>query len=195
MASFDPKNIRIGAPEKSAKGAQIAYLSDTNGQSISFNLSTKHAPLRAPFGASSYNDDGAQRVNLDVTCPSEIETLFNEIDEHVVQLLSEHGATYFKKTMSIDDVRRMFRASCTQNTKEGYLPTLRTKVNLSGSKVVRCWDMDTNAAVSLPDWKGCQLVPRVRAKGIYFMASSLGLIVDTSDVLVQAQAPASSPFA
>ena len=188
-----PLDICVGPLEKNAKGAAVAYLSDSQSKPLTFTLGSRESPLRCPFGATAFNDDGAQRVNLDFSCPQDVAEKLHKIDDHIIGELTKHSASYFKKPLERAEIERMWRGTVS-DAKEGYLPTCRTKVNLSGGKQVRCWDWETNSKTEIPEFRNAECVPMVHLKAVYFMGSSCGCVYDTTDCLCRIQNTATSPF-
>jgi len=186
-------DVRVGPLDKNAKGAPVAYLSDSQKKPITLTLGSKECPLRCPFGASSYNDDKAERLNLDFTCTEQIIKTISDIDSLVIDQLVANSPQYFKKKMTRADIEKIWRPTISPPSKEGYSATCRTKISTTGSKQVRCWDWETNTKVEKVEWRDAECLARVHVKGVYFMGSSCGLVIDTTDVLVRVQETA-SPF-
>ena len=137
-------------------------------------VTAKLPATTTPFNAGVFNPDpnapSPTRLNLDLHCDAEAyQTFLREIDSFVLQTLQADPQSWFKKKMTPDEVKAVFKPSITERSKDliNYLPTVRTKFNVSG---LRVWTPEKTLR-SLPEnWKACEIQPILQAKSVWFMA-------------------------
>ena len=166
------------------RGNKSAGISRKNGPA------TFKAPVSTttPFNAGVYGGEpGATRLNLDLNCGHDAyHNFLTELDEFIIKTLSADPQTYFKKKLSPEDVRAMFKPSITQRERDGqhYEPTFRTKLNIAGSAVTRCWDENKTLRKIPEDWRRCEILPIIQAKSVWFMSGNCGITFDVLDCIL-----------
>jgi hypothetical protein len=161
--------------------------------------------LRTPFGVSKYGEDpGAPpstRMNLDYNMDcKELEDFFHELDDFLPKVAFEKCADWFKKTLSQEEIRSMYKPLIT--TSDKYPSLVRTKINTAGPHAARIWRVTavkggrcTYAEGCVDDIvKGATFWANVSVSGMYFLARLFGCTLTTTDLLVFPPARQSIPF-
>ena len=141
-----------------------------------------------PFNAGVFGDTpGAVRQNLELHAGQEAYQHFlNEIDEFCIKALAKDSAQYFKKKMSKEEIRAVFKRSSTERCKDhvDYEPTCRTKINVAGPGAVRCWTPEKTLRALPEDWRRCSITPILTAKSIWFMQGGCGVTYQVDDCIL-----------
>jgi len=141
-----------------------------------------------PFNAGVFGDTpGATRLNLDLHCGQEAyQTFLKEIDEFCIKAMASDPQQFFKKKLSEEDIRAIFKPSITERRKDNidYEATVRTKINIAGPSAVRCWTPEKTLRALPEDWRRCSITPILAAKSVYFMAGGCGVTYEVSDCIL-----------
>ncbi len=87
----------------------------------------------------------------------------------------------FKKSLNQEQIKDLYKSPI---TKRGDFPThLRCKINVSGSSICRCWDIDNNRTQIPDDLKNCDLVPRIHISHMWMMAKEVGFVLNVIDMM------------
>ena len=96
------------------KSAQILCANSTGGNLIKVRL----GPTKAPFGAGLFTQSAdATRLNLDLQCSENYVIFFDAVDEWAIGRLAERSTDYFKKSMTKDEIKQLFKTSATPIAK------------------------------------------------------------------------------
>ena len=148
---------------------------------------TPSAFLRVPFEAGNFDrDPTAERMNLAIECDDELKAFATAFDAWVVKYLAEHSERIFKRRMSLEQVRGSY-SSCLKPPPEGkdYPPTIKTKIDVSGTRAVRCWDETTGEQTTAPkQWRNTSIRPRLLFSHLWIMGAQCGAVVKVTDVQV-----------
>ena len=137
FSGIDVNSFSIGEVQTSARGARHA---GTLAKSGSVPWVRLPAGLRAPFGATSWQDEQTDRRNLDLTdMTEELVNWLTRLDAWAVDSAFHECERLFKKKLSRDEIAGMY-TPILKPGKGDWPPTLRLKCNTAGSKVVRCWE-------------------------------------------------------
>ena len=150
-------------------------------------IKVKFAQTVAPFGAGLYNAPAdATRLNLDLACGDDYLSWLAAVDDWACIELSKRSTEFFKKKMSKEEVKAMFKASATPHSSNGieFAPTMRTKINIQGMNAVKCWNPDKTARSIPEDWRGASLTPEISVRALWFMAGSVGVLYEIHNIIV-----------
>ena len=87
--------------------------------------------------------------------------------------------------MTADQVRDSY-SSCIRHSDKGYMPTLKTKVDLGDSKHSLCvWDADGNQLDKPESWRNRLITPRLHVTHLWWMGSNFGPVVRLTDALLR----------
>ena len=177
----------------SSKGAKSAPLLSASGKAVALRL----PELRAPFGATSWDDPEAVRRNLDLTdLPDSVLDWFQKLDEWVIGYVTKNSARIFKNAKSEAEIRHMY-TSLIKPGKNDFPPTLRAKVNLSGPGAIRVWEKSAGELQRrrMPEeWRNALLEGVGVLNTLWFQAKSFGLVFTLTDAVVQEVAESECPF-
>jgi hypothetical protein len=159
--------------------------------------------LKSPFGLNSYNDSPSDRKNLEfsVTTP-ELEAFFRKVDEFALQTAKENSERWFKKSLSEEEIKSMYKPCLTENNS-GYPPTVRSKVAINNaSQKTRIWKVK-----ELPDGtreyeegvpedlsRNNRYIPIIAVGGVFFMQRIFGVSLTCTDIMVFEKAKTAFPF-
>jgi len=178
MASFT--GLSLGDVYVNPKGAKTCLLTD-GGARFYY---TAPEPTRSPFGPNNFDKDpAATRQNLELRCTKQMEEFFSALDSWCIEYLTAHSERIFKKSLTLDQVRAMYHP--TQRAQEGYVPLLRCKLNMPGSRgEVRFWTPDGKTRDAPADWKDSEIRPHIHVSHLWLMGQSCGLVLNLSDLVV-----------
>jgi len=113
--------------------------------------------------------------------------MLSAIDAWVISKLAADSMGYFKKQMSLAEIKAIYKASSTPHSKNGveYSDTMRTKLNVEGPKAVKCWTPEKVSRALPLDWRGCILKPIVLVRGVWFMSGQCGITFETQHCTVE----------
>ena len=103
---------------------------------------------------------GGQRV-------PQLLTKFQDFDKWAIAYLSKNSDRLFKKSLSQEQIKDLYKSPITK--RGDFPPHLRCKINVSGSAICRCWDIDNNRTQLPDDLKNCDLVPRIHISHMWMM--------------------------
>ena len=106
---------------------------------------------------------------------------FRKVDEWFVRYVSENSIRLLKKPLSEEAVRNLY--SPTLKEKPPYSPTIRIKFNVSGSRVLKCWDESFQRRGLPEDWAACAVVPSICITQMW-ITGSCGLVLQMNDALI-----------
>ena len=166
----------------SSRGQKSCQLS-ANKKQVSFHLGTG---LRTRFGASSFDksvDAPRKNLDFDITSHTEIREFLQSVDDWTVEYISQNSARLFKKVMSKEAVKEHYKPLL---ITFGDSASVRTKINLSGHRVCKSWDVDRNPT-ELPvdcSWLSNTYDVLVSLPQLYVMQSDFGWIMETTALRV-----------
>ena len=170
-----PWNIQIGDVVVSAKGAKIAPIT-TNGHPVYWQ--PKDA-LGVVFPPGTYQDDG-NKTRLTVTLKPTAEQIYEltELDEKIVQQCLLNVDRLFGKALTEAQIRERYQGAV--RLSEKYPASTRLKMNTEGPGAVR-YCKDGFPATAPENWVNASVRPVVRAKSLWFMAGSFGVLLEMTD--------------
>lgn len=174
----------------SARGSKSAQILCNNAP-----IKVKLEPTKAPFGAGVWNQTpDITRLNLDLQCSNYLEFL-QKVDDWAIDKLAANSSQFFKKTMSKEEIKGIFKPSASPHEKNNvpYEPTFRCKINVAGANVVKCWNADRSARSIPDDWRGATITPEVTIKGLWFMQGGCGIVFEVHNCIVEEES-AECPF-
>ena len=137
-AGVDVNSFAIGEAQTSARGARHAGILAKGGSTPWVRLPPG---LRAPFGATSWQDELTDRKNLDLTdMPEALVEWLQSLDTWAVEAAFQNSERLFKKKMSREEIAGMY-TPVLKPGKGDWPPTLRLKCSTAGSKALRCWEV------------------------------------------------------
>ena len=194
MASITAADLCLSDVFVTPHGARISAIKDGAGGSV---ILQPNEFLRIPFDPSAFNSEGdSQRLTMILEATRPLLEAFADLDEFLVGYLTEHSQRLFSKTLTADEVRANY-CSCVRHSDKGYLPTLRTKIDLSGKHALHCWDGDGNRVDAPESWRNRWINPRLHVTHLWMMGPSFGVVVRLTDALLrpdEGAADRSSPF-
>ena len=180
MASINPATLSLNDVYTTPHGAKVAQIRDGGGALVI----QPNEFLRVPFEPSAFNESDAQRLNLFIEAPRPVLEMFAALDEWLIGYLAEHSSRLFKKPLTTDEIRAKYQ-SCVRHSDKGYMPAIKTKVDLSdGKHALHCWDGNGSEAVRPESWRNCYINPRLHVTHLWFMGSNFGPAVRLTDAQV-----------
>lgn len=177
MAGLSLDKILIRDAKTGAKGMKTRQLAMEGGGAVLVRLGTKQAPMRAPFGLSSFQESSPKKT-LDLDLTEEEAVAWEALDSWAKS--KADGAIF---------------CGCVVR-KEGYPPRLRVKASTQGECNTRFWDEAGKALDTTPDLKGRSVVVSLRVGCLWSMSGKHGISVTADDVQVlsRKEASAACPF-
>jgi hypothetical protein len=180
----DFSQFHLAEPIVSSRGAKSCALSN-NGAKFVQTLGSRDEPLTTPFGAQSFQNESTNRKTLEFRLPvGEATDFWDGFDAWSVTYLTCHSTRLFGKSLTIEQVRDGYRPCVSR--RGSYPPTLRTKVNLSGSNVVRCWSPAEERIEVPQEFRGLELVALVSVPHLWMMNREFGWVLQPNDLMCSA---------
>ena len=186
--AFDLSALNVSDPVTSAKGTKTAALS-CGGKPIIWQPEAQ----TVVFEPSAFQNPEATRVNLIMHASTMATQTLNAIDQEIIAYCTEHSARLFGKVMSHDEVANRYCPCLKHAAKEGYEPTFKAKILLSGRGQLKCWGNDKTLRHAPETWIGCAVQPRLALRCLWIMPKEFGCLFECSDVMLT-EAEESCPF-
>ena len=139
--------LELALPVVSARGAKSCALTDGSAKCI-LTVGSRDSLLTTPFGACSFGEEQTSRKNCELRLPPQWLQYFKNFDAWAITYLAEHSERLFKKLLTADQVKEMYKPCVSQ--RGSYPATLRCKINIGGPTAVRCWNA-LDQRMSIPD--------------------------------------------
>ena len=176
----DFSQLHLAEPVVSSRGAKSCALSN-NGAKFVHTVGSRAEPLTSPFGAQSFNDESTTRKSIEFRLPGECTDFWDSFDAWAVTYITCHSNRLFGKPLTIEQVRDGYKPCVSR--RGTYPATLRCKVNLSGSNVVRCWS-PAEERIDVPqEFRGLELVARVSVMHLWVMNREFGFVLQPNDLM------------
>jgi len=182
----DLSSWSFSPPTTNAKGnkqASIIYKEGKTSKPVTIQLCGNNESLRCPFGASSWGDALTDRLNLDFSAPASLELFFENADEKIIELATNMSEALFGKKLNADEVRSMYMPMV-KHGKADYNATIRTKVNMTGRKALRCYDKHGISRKIPDDFRSVELTPGVLISHLWFQGKSFGVVVESTHCII-----------
>jgi hypothetical protein len=172
--------LELALPVVSARGSKSCALTDTSAKYV-LSVGSRDSLLTTPFGASSYGEEQTQRKTIEFRLPPQWVEHFQNFDAWAITYLAAHSERLFKKLLSVDQVKEMYKPCVSQ--RGSYPATLRCKINIGGSTAVRCWNA-LDQRMSIPeDFRNYELLPRVHVSHLWCMSKEVGFVCNVHDMM------------
>ena len=184
-------NFQLKEPQINARGAKTATLLKGKDEKVFFYLGSKENAAKTPFGATSFNDEAATRKTIEFTLSPDQEKMFQDFDQWAIEYLCKNSEKLFKKSLNQEQIKQLYKSPVTK--RGDYPPHLRCKINVSGSVICRCWDVEGNKIQLPDDLKNCDLVPRIHISHLWMMQKEVGFVLNVIDLMADPK-PDICPF-
>ena len=178
ISDLSVSDIKFSDVRKNARGGKAVYLNHKAGGKIML----KFPALRAPFGLSTFTDEGTGKVTstsmpLSIDNPA-VAAKLDEINKIVLDFVADHCEDIMGKKMSRESLADQYKSPFKPSTKEGYSPILNLKVitdPVSGSVKTESYD-STGTDVPLDTLeKGQSVTTLVEMSQIWRTPAGFGL--------------------
>jgi len=194
MQPFLENNLKtweISQPTQNSKGNKIAAITSCHfptcqQQPIALQLAENNEPLRCPFGACSWADVAAERLNLDFSAPPDLAQFFERADEQIIELATKDSGKLFGKPMTSEEVTAQYTPMLKKGKLE-YPSTIRTKINMSGRRQLRCYTPEGTPRDFPEDFREVRIVPGVLVSHLWFQNKSFGVVLETTHAKIHEQ--------
>jgi len=196
VSIIDTAKITVGDLSCTTYGGKIARVSNADGSDV---IVTPKDAMRGPFDPSTFDKDPkAQRINLTLEVSDlDLQATLVDFDSHMLRYLADNSERIFKRPMSLEQVEAGYN-NCLYRGKGNYAPTLKTKIDISGPRALRCWSPKGERLSEYPkDWRSVRVRPVIHFSHLYTMGTQFGVVVKVSDVQiaeVAEAAPQKNPF-
>ena len=194
-SSISLNALQLSDVNVSSKGTRSCGVVTETQKPVILRLPT----LRAPFGATSWDDPQAVRRNVDLSdAPPELLKWLEQLDEWAIRAATNNSEKLFKSKKTEEQVRGMY-TSLVKPGKGDYPPTIRVKANLAGSGTVRCWEQTQGETKrrempALEDWRNAKLEAVCHISALWLQAKSFGLALTLTDAFLQEVTEDECPF-
>jgi hypothetical protein len=177
----DFSQLHLAEPIVSSRGAKSCTLSN-NGAKYVLTVGSRSEPLTTPFGAQSFQNEATNRKTIEFRLPSgEMTDFWDGFDAWAVTYLTCHSARLFGKPLTIEQVRDGYKPCVSR--RGDYPPTLRCKVNLSGTSAVRCWSLAEERVEVPQEFRGLEMVAMVSVMHLWQMNREFGFVLQPNDLM------------
>ena len=180
MANFEA--FQLSEQQVNARGAKFCPLS-VNGEKVQLTFGSKAEPLATLWGPSSFDpSSNTSRCNMDFICDAKMTTNLRALDDWARVYLEKHCQRILGKTLTKDQVADGYMPVLVQTGS--YPAQVRCKINLSGSRSVRCWDENGQPRDPPSDWKSCKFVAKVTLSHLWLMSKEMGWVLNLTDLQI-----------
>ena len=193
--SIDTSQLIVEDTFVSARGAKTARIKTTSGNRVVY---TPDCYLNVAFEPSLFEKSkvaDARRLNLFLELADRgVEEAIRNFELWIVDYIQQNSERLLKRTLSPAEAKLGF-SSCLSVSDKGYNTTLKTKIDVAGTRKVICWDAEGKEMMSaLPErWKDVTVRPRMHLSHLWVMGQQFGVVIQVTDVEVTAKAHA-NPF-
>ena len=181
MASFT-QAFELAEQQVNAKGAKFCPLS-SKGERVHLTLGSRDAPLQTQWGPSSFDASSTStRCNFDFVCDEKLTQQLQQVDTWAKAYIEKHSQRLFGKVLTAQQVNDNDKPILIE--RGSYPSQLRCKINMAGSKQVRCWDENGQPRPPPQDWKNCKFVARVNLSHLWLMSREMGWVVNITDLQI-----------
>ena len=180
MANFD--KFELAEQQVNARGAKFCALSQ-NGERVHLTFGSKAEPLSTQWGPSSFDQNSlSTRCNFDFMCDDNLTAILKSIDDWARAYIEKHSQRIFGKELTAAQVMDSYKPALVE--RGSYPSQSRCKINLGGSRAVRCWDESGKPRELPDDWKGCKFVAKVNLSHLWIMSKEFGFVFNITDLQV-----------
>ena len=176
----DISQLAFGVIGTTAKGGKQLPALYKDGEPVAFSPEEFHS---IPFEPSAYNDSEAQRVTFCVTPSVDLCDQIEALDEWCIETLCKNPVPLLGVQMTPDQIKDRY-VSCLRTSEKGY-KIVRSKINLSGKYALQCYTEEKEKRDFPEAWRGCHVQSRLVFRGIWVMGKEMGMLLDTTHVLMQ----------
>ena len=150
--------------------------------------------LRTRFGASTFEKIDAARRSLDFDLDdAAVLARLREIDEWALGYLTTHSERLLKKTLSRTEAENGYNPLV---KLYGSICSCKTKINIRGARAASLWNEKGEQILDPPPdgtWQDFAYTAYVSIQQLWIMASSFGLLLETTALKLGAHA-VTNPF-
>ena len=180
MANFD--KFELAEQQVNARGAKFCALS-SGGDRVHLTFGSKSQPLSTQWGPSSFDQNPqSTRCNFDLVCDENLTNTLKSLDTWAKQYIEKHSQRILGKALTKEQVQDGYKPALVE--RGAYPSQVRCKINMSGARVVRCWD-ESGEPREMPEyWKSCKFVARVNLSHLYIMNKEYGWVCNVTDLQI-----------
>ena len=180
--------------DTSARGATTARIKTASGNRVVY---TPDCYLNVAFEPSLFDKSkvaDARRLNLFLEhIDRSVEEAIKNFELWIVEYLQQNSERLLKRSLTPAQAKLGF-SSCLSVSDKGYSTTLKTKIDVAGTRKVVCWDAEGKEMSALPErWKNVMVRPRLLLSHLWAMGQQFGVVIQVTDVEVAAKAH-TNPF-
>jgi hypothetical protein len=183
------KSWHLAEVSTSIKGQKSCQLTAAH-KPVTFNLGSS---LKTRFGANTFDknvESTRKNLDFDITGDKQIQEVLEGIDKWTVQYILDNGGKFMKKVMTKEVIKEHYKPLL---SSYGDRLSVKTKINIGGSRVCRCWDENKDPRDLPENWLSNKYDVRVSLPQLWIMGSDFGWTLECTDLLVQAD-DAECPF-
>ena len=183
------KSWHLAEVSTSSKGQKSCQLTAAH-KPVTFNLGSS---LKTRFGANTFDknvESTRKNLDFDITGDKQIQEVLEGIDKWTVQYILDNGGKFMKKVMTKEVIKEHYKPLL---SSYGDRLSVKTKINIGGSRVCRCWDEHKDQRDLPENWLTNKYDVRVSLPQLWIMGSDFGWTLECTDLLVQAD-DAECPF-
>ena len=189
--TFEPSTVCFSKLHKNKNGGKAVYINGTGNRKIYLQLPF----MRAPFGLSSFTDEGTQKTSysLDLSFDTEdsviadLEEKFKELDELIIKTVEENATEWLGKKYNINVIREALYKPLIRPGKAKYASTMKLKILTdmkTGSFVPEAYDSARKSITLDTIEKGQRVMTIVDLNQIWFIDNKFGVSARLQQVLL-----------
>ena len=184
FSAFSVSDVKFSDLKKNKMGGKAVYINSQSGGKLMFQM----PQLKAPYGLSSFTDAASGRTSysLDLSLDNpEVEAKFRELDDLVVDFVSDHSQEFLGKSYKKDVMREALYKPLVKPSKGTYAPTLKLKVPTrpDGSFEPLAWTMEQKQTDLSEIGKSTMVYTNININSIWFIDNKFGVSVRLESVL------------
>ena len=122
-------------------------------------------------------------MNLTLRTTSEHEKELQTLDDWCLEYVAKNCERLLGSSVTPSQLKERYQPIL--KTSEKYPTSIRVKMNLEGFSAPKFWSDDGKLCSPPKTWQGSMVWPRVRVKGLWFMAKQFGVLLELTDAKVR----------
>lgn len=190
-STFQPSSINFSSLHKNKFGGKVIYL---NNDSKNKKMYLQLPYMRAPFGLSSFTDEGTKKTSYSLNLSFDDTPEINDIkekmyalDEIVLETVVKNSESWLGKKFNINVLREALYKPLVHPGKGDYPPTMKLKVMTdakSGNFIPEAYNSNHERVPFDTITSGQKVMAIIEIPSIWFIDNKFGVSAKVSQILI-----------
>ena len=190
-STFEPSSIQFSPLHKNKFGGKVIYL---NSGSKNKKMYLQLPYMRAPFGLSSFTDEGTKKTSYSLNLSfddtpeiNDIKTKMQALDEMVLETVANNSESWLGKKFNINVLREALYKPLVHPGKGDYAPTMKLKVmtdSKTGDFIPEAYNSNHERVSFDNITSGQKVMAIIEIPSIWFIDNKFGVSAKVSQVLM-----------